>query len=173
MTTLSNLYVEKVISEHPIAVWMLNEDVDYLSAIDEDQREFYNGSEWSITGGTATQETNIPQTTPFINSALSLIQGSVPSGPTGQIELISQYPVPTTNFSEDLANFAMSFYLYIDNPYTTSVTFGYKYYDPIIINDVYITVTKNISSSDFGTWVFFANTFELVPSGAVNPEFLI
>ena len=173
MTTLSNVYVEKVISEHPIAVWMLNEDVDYLSSITEEQRQFYNSSQWDITGGTATQETNIPQSTPFVNSALTDIQGSVPVGPTGQVVLVSDYLVPTANFSEDLANFAMSFYLYIDNPYTTSVTFGYQYYDPIVGQTIKVTKTTNINSSNFNTWVFFSNTFGLLPAGVVDPEFII
>ena len=173
MTTLSNLYVEKVISEHPIAVWMLNEQVDYLSSIEEQERQFYNSAQWDITGGTVTQETDIPQTTPFINSALSNIQGSVPVGPTGQIILTSDYLVPINNFSEELANFAMSFYLYVDNPYTTSVTFGYKYYDPIIAQTVKVTKTKNLSITDFNTWVFFSGTYGLPPAIAEDPQFII
>jgi hypothetical protein len=173
VTTLSNNYVEKVISEHPIAVWMLNEDVDYLSSISETEREFYNASEWSVTGATLAQEINVPETTPFPDSALTNITGAVPAGPTGQILLTSIYDVPTTTFSTDLANFAMSFYLYIDSPYITSVEFGYEYYDPITLTTEQITYTKNITTSDFSTWVFLSNTFSLLPAGASNPKFII
>ena len=31
MTTLTNLYAEKINSEHPIASWMLNESLEYIS----------------------------------------------------------------------------------------------------------------------------------------------
>lgn len=173
MTTLSNLYVEKVISEHPLAVWMLNEQVDYLSTITETQRQFYNSAQWDISGGTAIQETDIPQTTPFINSALTRIEGNVPGGPTGQIILTSDYPVPTANFSEDLGNFAISFYLFLDNQNTSSVNFGYQYYDPIIAQTVQVTKTISVSDSDFQTWKFFSGTFGLLPAGITNPEFII
>jgi len=68
MTVLSNLYVEKVIAEHPIAVWMLNEQVDYISLITDSNRQIYTGGQWTVTGATATLESSPPAEVPFSNS---------------------------------------------------------------------------------------------------------
>ena len=117
MTTLSNTYIEKVNSEHPLAVWMLNERVDYLSSITEEQRAIYDSAEWSISNGTVSNETNPPANTPFLSSAVSRVSGSVPSGLYMDIDLESVFSIPISTFSQELANLAISFYLYVDNPY--------------------------------------------------------
>jgi hypothetical protein len=36
MINPSNLYAEKIFSEHPIAMWALDDQVDYLSLIPEE-----------------------------------------------------------------------------------------------------------------------------------------
>ena len=51
MSTLSNLYAEKVFSEHPTGLWALDDNADYISLISEQQR---NLSSWTIYGGTAS-----------------------------------------------------------------------------------------------------------------------
>ena len=76
MTIQSNLYVEKVISEHPTAVWMLNEQVDYISLISETNRQFYNSGQWSVTGATPTLESSPPANAIFPSSVTSKITGS-------------------------------------------------------------------------------------------------
>lgn len=76
MTIQSNLYVEKVISEHPVAVWMLNEQVDYISLISEINRQIYNAGQWSITGGSTSLELSPPSDIIFPNSSTTKIVGS-------------------------------------------------------------------------------------------------
>ena len=44
MTIASNSYAEKVFSEHPIALWSLDDASDYVSLINETQREISTGS---------------------------------------------------------------------------------------------------------------------------------
>jgi hypothetical protein len=73
MTIKSNLYVEKVISEHPIAVWMLNEQVDYLSLISETNRQIYNTGQWTVTSGTAIVSSTTPADVPFSSSATTRV----------------------------------------------------------------------------------------------------
>jgi hypothetical protein len=73
MTIKSNLYVEKVISEHPIAVWMLNEQVDYLSLISETNRQIYNAGQWTVTSGTAIVSSTTPADVPFASSATTRV----------------------------------------------------------------------------------------------------
>ena len=172
MTTLSNTYIEKVNSEHPLAVWMLNEEVDYLSSISETEREIYNAAEWTITNGTASEETPLPADSPFLTSAVSRVSGSVPSGPSMDIEFRSIFPVPTEAFTEELANFAMSFFLYVDNPYADSISFGYEYYDPILAVTEEVIETRILSSFDSGSWLFFSKTYPLPPASAEDIKFL-
>ena len=39
MSSPSNLYAEKVFSEHPMALWALDDKLDYISLISEEQRK--------------------------------------------------------------------------------------------------------------------------------------
>lgn len=173
MTTLSNTYIEKVNSEHPLAVWMLNEEVDYLSSISENERRIYDSAEWTITNGSSSNETSPPANTPFLTSATSRLSGDVPSGLSMDLEARSVFDVPVDNFTEELANFALSLFLYVDNPYTDSISFGYEYYDAIGMVTEEVIVTKTISSLDSGSWLFFSNTYPLPPAAATNIKFLI
>lgn len=51
MSNPSNLYAEKIYAEHPIALWSLDDKADYISLIDESDR---NVNLWTITNGTST-----------------------------------------------------------------------------------------------------------------------
>lgn len=53
MSTPSNLYAEKVFSEHPIALWALDDKCDYISYVSESNRRFYDyTTQWLYTGMT-------------------------------------------------------------------------------------------------------------------------
>ena len=39
MSNPSNLYAEKIFSEHPISLWALDEQLDYINLIEESQRD--------------------------------------------------------------------------------------------------------------------------------------
>jgi hypothetical protein len=175
MTDLSNLYVEKINSEHPLAVWILNEDIDYVSKITESQRQLYNASNWSPTNATVILESNPPGDTPFSNSATSRIEGTVPSGPTQDIQATSLFEVPISSLSTDLANFSLSFHLYTISPYATNIAFGFKYYDPFTTNTKEVLVSESITQEDVLSWKFLAHTFGLnqIPSNAEDVYFII
>ena len=57
MSTPSNLYAEKIYSEHPLVLWALDDKADYISLISETNRDLEN--EWSVTGGNATESLKI------------------------------------------------------------------------------------------------------------------
>src|SRR5512133_1365421 len=52
MTTTSNSYAEKVFSEHPIALWPLDEQAYYVSLISETNRTISTANGWTISGAT-------------------------------------------------------------------------------------------------------------------------
>ena len=84
MSNPSNLYAEKVFSEHPISLWSLDDKVDYVSLVLESQRDLTNG--WNIYGGTVSASSNVLGQ-PFANSAITKIEGYVPTGATAEIIL--------------------------------------------------------------------------------------
>ena len=51
MSNPSNLYAEKIFSEHPLVLWALDDEADYISLISEQQRDIE--SQWVVNGGTA------------------------------------------------------------------------------------------------------------------------
>lgn len=174
MTILSNLYVEKASSEHPIAIWMLNEQVDYISLITETEREFENASEWTLTNATASAESPL-STDPIQNSHVSRIIGnSATLGPAGgTIAALSVDTFPLSSFVSSLGNVSLAFYMYFDNDKTTNIRYGYQYFDTSLSITVEVTETATYQASDLDNWRFFATTFDLPPITATNIKLLI
>ena len=46
MPSPSNIYAEKVYSEHPVAMWALDDTLDYVSYLDETNRNLTIG--WTV-----------------------------------------------------------------------------------------------------------------------------
>ena len=62
MANPSNLYAEKIFSEHPLVLWALDDKADYISLISESQRNI--SGLWDITNATASEYNS------FINQPL-------------------------------------------------------------------------------------------------------
>ena len=56
MSNPSNLYAEKIFSEHPVALWALDDKSDYVMLLDNTDKDI---SLWDITNGTISEETSI------------------------------------------------------------------------------------------------------------------
>lgn len=172
---LSNLYVEKIASEHPIALWMLNEEAFYVSWIPVSTRDLVGDVDWSFTNCTVSLESPAPVDTPHYESGhipVYRISGDVPSGPSSVIDIKRLYPF--SGYGEyfvDKTNFALGFHLKIDTTYATQITYGFTYYDDIL-SDVEVLTTEELSAADDGLWRFFSNTFDVsseLVGNAVNP----
>lgn len=172
MTAQSNLYVEKVLSEHPLAIWLLGDKLDYISYLTESNRYIETGSQWALTNCTATSST-YDSSTPFKDSHVSLISGSVPSTVSIDLELKSIFTIDPTLFDESLATFSLGFYVYIDSIYVSNISFGYTYYDDVALINKEILVDRTISTEDFGTWVFCSSTYNIPIESATNVKLLI
>lgn len=171
-TTLSNLYVEKASSEHPLALWMLNEQVDYISQITEEERQFHLFSTWQLTNAEATLEPEGSFNAPFSDSAVSKIIGAVPPTETQDIIATSVYNL-SENLVADLYNFSVGFYVYFDTALANSVTLGYVYTDTLTTEDVEVTETFLVRQTDRETWRFFSGTFNLPPATADDVRLII
>jgi hypothetical protein len=175
-STLSNLYVEKASSEHPIAMWMLNEQVDYISHIDEEDRPIELFKNWDIFNGEAIDQSSIEIGAPFINSVTSKILGNIPENlnpsqeDVSNITLVSKFSF-ANNFIPDFFNFSIGLYVYLETALANTFSIGYRY----TLNDEVVEVlsTKNVTSRYFKKWIFASDTFDLPPAGATNIRLLI
>jgi hypothetical protein len=86
MANPSNLYAEKIYSEHPLALWALDQTVDYISLFDLDYQDIQNY--WTVSGATASLETSNVNA-PFSTIEVNKLLGNVPSGATADIVCIS------------------------------------------------------------------------------------
>lgn len=155
MATPSNLYAEKIFAEHPIALWSLDDKADYVSLIDESDRNLTN---WTITGtpgGTANTVSAITNQ-PFLTSAITKITGNSPAAgsTTGQIICTSPTIDNFSNLNSDLTTFVISSYLYSYTSGIRSVEIGYQY-------GTSSYVSKTFSFTSQTTWEMFSQTFEI------------
>lgn len=155
MATPSNLYAEKVYSEHPLALWALDDKVDFLSLITEAQRDIEDT--WVVTGGTAGTSVS-SNSQPFVDSIVSFIDCDVPDT-AGQAILISEGLEPFVNFDPLLGSFAISFYAYTDSAFITSISLGYEYTNHI--TEQVIQEFKDFDSIPLNGWSFFSHTFSI------------
>ena len=175
-TTLSNLYVEKASSEHPTAMWMLNEQVDYISQISESKRPIELFANWSVSNGEAVADSSVERKAPFVNSSTSKIIGLVPENfsddqdDPANITLTGKFNF-ANNFSADLFNFSIGLYVYLETPWGNTFSIGYKY--TLDGETVEVLSTKSVTSRYLNNWIFASDTFDLPPAGATNVRLLI
>ena len=79
MSSPSNLYAEKVFSEHPMALWALDDKLDYVSLISEAQRNML--ALWEETGCTFSAGTGLTGE-PFPDSYTTKVSCDIPVGVT-------------------------------------------------------------------------------------------
>jgi hypothetical protein len=153
MSTPSNLYAEKVFSEHPIALWALDDKVDYVSLISEQQRSL---STWTITNGTNSVVTNVTDE-PFISSVINQVTGNPVDSTNQVVECIGPDIFNFTTINQDLETFSLGAYVYSLTPYVTGFDIGYEYYDSTTGTN--IQKLKHYETSISEKWIFISETF--------------
>lgn len=157
MSTPSNLYAEKVFSEHPTGLWALDDNADYISLISEDDRDL---SLWTIYGGTAQEYTeSIGE--PFINSYVGKITANEILEKTASITAISPNIINISELNKDLRTFSVGGYFYSESSYISGFSIGYQYKDETSGTD--IRHIKNFSTVINNSWVFISETFDAPP----------
>lgn len=168
MSNPSNLYAEKIFSEHPSILWALDDKVDYVSLIKESDRridlwEDSNPSTRSgIFGGSAEQA--ILSNEPFPNSAITKLIGDVVEEDFGKIECIStdllgDEGIILSDLNQELATFSIGAYVYTDSSYLSKIELGYEYYDAVSGENV--QKLKEFNTSVSGKWIFISETFDI------------
>lgn len=154
MSTSSNLYAEKVFSEHPISLWALDDTADYISLITEQQR---NLSSWDVTGATVTSKTS--ETSPFINSHTGVLSGTGTSESVNQIVCISKDIINMTSLSNEFGNFSIGGYFYSEAATISGFELGYEYDD--VATGTTVQKLKSFQTTVSKNWVFLSETFDI------------
>ena len=163
MSNPSNLYAEKIYSEHPTVLWSLDDTLDYVSLITENQRQIYNG--WSVSNANSYEGIfgiNDPKSllsVPFKTSAVSLLEGIVPTGPTNIVECISPELINFSDLDQSLGTFCVGAYFYAKTSFLTSIEIGYEYTDTTTSKIVQHLEYFDVNVS--GVWSFISQTFEI------------
>lgn len=157
MSNPSNLYAEKVFSEHPTGLWALDDSADYISLISEPQRNLLN---WKITGGTH-QEYSQSVDEPFINSYVGKITATPTSSETASVIAISSNIMNLLDFNQYLKTFSVGAYFYSESSYVAGFEIGYQYTDTTSGQD--ITHLKNYDTIVNKNWIFISETFDTPP----------
>jgi hypothetical protein len=155
MSNPSNLYAEKIYSEHPVVLWALDDQLDYISLISEAQRNL--AGLWTPTSATlATSFDDLKE--PFPNSILTRARLNVPTLETLEASIVSPN-ILNLNTLEDLGTFTVGSYFYSNSVFLQTVSIGYEYTDPgtsqIVQN------LKTFTSSLYQKWGFISETFEV------------
>jgi hypothetical protein len=157
MSNPSNLYAEKIYSEHPTVLWALDDQLDYVSLLTETQRRIYSG--WTITNGSATSGISVLNE-PFQSSATTVLEGIVPVGLTNVITCISPEILNISSLDENLNTFCFGSFFYSNSAYVSSIEIGYEYTDTTTSNIV--QKLKKFDTSIFQNWSFISETFEIL-----------
>ena len=155
MSNPSNLYAEKIYSEHPIVLWALDDKLDYISLISESQRNME--SSWTTTNATASVSVdNLKQ--PFLDSILNFIQLDLaPPAQTLEASLISNSILNFNELDESLDTFAIGSYFYSNSIFVDTVSIGYEYTDPDTLDIV--QNLKSFINFPYQKWGFISQTF--------------
>jgi hypothetical protein len=153
MTASLSLYSSKIIKEHPLGLWPLQDKCDYLSILNSSQRDL---TSWSLDGGqmsyTSTLTTPIPEEPVYrIDSA------HVGASNVRMVRLNSEVIGNFSSINEYLATFTLSTFLYSSTDSILSATIGFAYTDPTYGE---YRVFKRFPLSVAGKWVFLSETFD-------------
>jgi hypothetical protein len=155
MSNPSNLYAEKIYSEHPLVLWALDDSLDYKSLISEAQRNLT--TLWTPTSATlASSSENLKE--PFASSHLTRVRVNVPVSETLEASIISPN-ILNINTLEDLGTFTVGTYFYSNSIFLQSVSIGYEYTDPN--TSTVVQNLKTFNSTLYQKWGFISETFEI------------
>jgi hypothetical protein len=159
MSTLLGLYTSKILSEHPLAVWALEDKADYVSLMDEQKRDM---SLWSSESESIVVEDSTEITGPIAGEPVySITDTPSDSGETVRVRLSGDTVGSFSSLDSSLGTFSVSSWVYVPVGVVLSVTLGISYNDP-----AYGTydISKKVSRLINDKWMLMSETFD-IPQG--------
>ena len=164
MSNPSNLYAEKVFSEHPLALWALDDPADYVTLISEANRNIEDT--WTVDGCSVVSGLSFNNLKPqFPSSFTTQILGEVPITSTSTIVLTSPDLIDISKLDKDLETFSVASYFYSNSVNLISVSIGFEYTDPLTTLNV--REVKTFSNVQYNVWKLLSATFD-VPNKNVD-----
>ena len=164
MANPSNLYAEKIFSEHPIAMWALDDQADYVSLISNAKRDVYRSSPdsnaWTISNGTKEQNLSILNE-PLPTTSTTTVKAVIGLEQTNQITLTSSGIISPALMNAGLETFSISAYLFAANPFVLSYEIGYTH------DGLANPVLRKFDSQISNRWSLISETF-IIPQ-TTNP----
>jgi hypothetical protein len=158
MTTPSNLYAEKIFSEHPLAMWALDDKADYLSLIPEESSLVNSKSNvfnWTVSGGTKTQNYSISNEPLPDTLTTTITPNTSVSGTQNQIVLTSPEIISPLSMNSFQETFSVGAYIFSNQPYVTSYEIGYTH------DGILNPVSRSFDSRVSNRWVLISETFDI------------
>lgn len=174
MPSPSNIYAEKAYSEHPIAMWALDDQLDYVSYLNESSR---NISSWTVASDTnaydpavlSTSSINLGQ--PLSNELYKIVSTKPElSDLNGKTQMLSPVVASLENMDADLNTFSIGAYFYADTEYVNSINIGYRYIEEITNN--LVIVKKTFPTTINKNWIYLAETFD-IPNYSSDIELIV
>jgi hypothetical protein len=156
MSNPSNLYAEKIYSEHPLVLWALDDQADYVSLITDPQRSI--ASLWTGTNCTLSSGSLITGE-PFPDSPTSIVSCSVPAGASGESIILSPDIVNFQSLNTTLGTFSIGSYFYVDSLYIDYIAIGYQYEDTT--TSQIVQKFGQLKEASYQSWSFISETFEI------------
>ena len=155
MSIISSLYAEKVFAEHPIGLWPLNDQLDYISLISENNRDIQNF--WNYSDATVTEYLDNKQQ-PFLSSILNHIEFDLFSGSSKEIKFVGPDIISVSDLDSNIQTITTASYFYSNSAYLSSVSIGFEYTDSTSAKVIEKFETFNVSIP--GQWFLASSTLE-------------
>jgi hypothetical protein len=156
MSNPSNLYAEKIFSEHPSVLWALDDKADYVSLITEAQRDM--GLLWQGPTGGSTP-TSTPSDAPFQDSWTTIIYADVPASNGEETIVWSPNLANLLDLDTNLETVSVGTYFYSNSIYVSSISIGIEYTDPE--TSTVVRQFQTFDSPIYSAWSFISGTFDV------------
>lgn len=166
MSIPSNLYAEKIYSEHPIDLWSLDDQVNYISVIDESFRNFEN---WTFSNGSYEDASQGEE--PFLDSYSGRVLGGAPQERLGICTMLSE-PIETfASLDQSLETLSLGLFFYANSFSIENIEIGYQYFDDLTQNTV--QELRSFSVANHQVWSFISETFNFPKDERVSYQIMI
>jgi hypothetical protein len=152
MANPSNLYAERIYAEHPICLWALDDNADYLKMMSDANLTLDVATLTKLNLTTADITTFSSYQTPPLSLAETTEITLSNSAFSGGSAVASLFHTTGTSVNSNTNSFTVSFYYYLANPYIDSIKVGYKVGGTTIESETFTTANSN-------SWQFITKTF--------------
>ncbi len=149
----SNLFASRVFAEHPLASWSLDEDVYFLSALEESQKSIENWEQFNISSPSEESEVS---GIPLVEEAL--FQFIPTSGSTQHMEFVGPSIDEAIELDSTKPTICISSFVYANQSVITAFEIGFKYKND---DDEEYTYNKKEFSNIPGSWQKIIHTIDL------------